>query len=47
MIEKIVYKNNKEYYCGKISNKVIGTLDFGFEEFSEARNHGVGSSDHF
>lgn len=36
MIEKIVYKNNKEYYCGKISNKVIGTLDFGFEEFSEA-----------
>ena len=36
MIENIVYKDYREHNPGIISNKVIGTLDFGFEEFSEA-----------
>ena len=33
MIDKIIYKKCKEYQSGTISNLIIGTLDFGFNDF--------------
>lgn len=35
MIENIVYKDYREHNPGIISNKVIGTLDFGFDTFDQ------------
>lgn len=33
MIDEIIYKKCKEYQSGTISNLIIGTLDFGFNDF--------------